>query len=103
MRETGNILAVYSGHDHNNDFSVDYHGISIGYGRKSGYGGYKGPIADHPGSRVMEVNLNGTSLTWDSWIRLETGEKCTQSHRGQKCGAESAPLSTSLGREETDR
>ena len=36
----GNVVALFVGHDHPNDFTVDYKGIMLAYGRKSGYGGY---------------------------------------------------------------
>eukprot|EP00443_Scrippsiella_acuminata_P110194 CAMPEP_0115720458 /NCGR_PEP_ID=MMETSP0272-20121206/78552_1 /TAXON_ID=71861 /ORGANISM="Scrippsiella trochoidea, Strain CCMP3099" /LENGTH=254 /DNA_ID=CAMNT_0003163209 /DNA_START=14 /DNA_END=775 /DNA_ORIENTATION=- len=79
IKEAGNLWGVFHGHDHNNDFVAVYEGVRLGFGRKSGYGGYGGSIADHPGSRVFELSVaqNG-SITWDTWIRLETGEKPTQ-------------------------
>ena len=36
----GNVVALFVGHDHPNDFTVDYKGLMLAYGRKSGYGGY---------------------------------------------------------------
>ena len=38
-----NIIGVFCGHDHNNDFHGDYFGIKLFFGRKTGYGGY-GPV-----------------------------------------------------------
>lgn len=88
MKEAGNIFAAFSGHDHNNDFIAEYEGITIGYARKSGYGGYKGSMASHsPGSRIVEVSAMDGSFSWDTWIRLETGEKCAQTEQGQTCGS----------------
>lgn len=40
MRCRGNILGVFAGHDHCDDYIVDYEGILLGYGRKSGVGSY---------------------------------------------------------------
>lgn len=40
VRRRGNVVALFVGHDHPNDFSVDYRGLYMAYGRKSGYGGY---------------------------------------------------------------
>jgi len=87
MVDEGNIVSAWSGHDHNNDYGVAVKGITIGYGRKSGYGGYGGTVADKPGSRTLEVHVadNGT-FSWSTWIRLESGEKCIQKEQGQICG-----------------
>lgn len=35
-----NVKAIYCGHDHNNDFSADYFGIQLNYGRTTGYNSY---------------------------------------------------------------
>lgn len=40
VRFRGNVVALFVGHDHPNDFTVDYKGLMLAYGRKSGYGGY---------------------------------------------------------------
>lgn len=34
---------MFVGHDHSDDFCVDYEGIQLGYGRKTGYGSYGPP------------------------------------------------------------
>lgn len=36
MLESGNIVGVFCGHDHDSDYIVDYHGIALVYGRFSG-------------------------------------------------------------------
>lgn len=38
------IKLKFLGHDHSNDFIGDYHGISLGFGRKTGYGCYGPPL-----------------------------------------------------------
>ena len=38
-----NMIGVFAGHDHNDDFNVLYEGIYLGYGRKTGYGNYGPP------------------------------------------------------------
>eukprot|EP00930_Biecheleria_cincta_P042896 TRINITY_DN29513_c0_g1_i1.p1 TRINITY_DN29513_c0_g1~~TRINITY_DN29513_c0_g1_i1.p1 ORF type:complete len:484 (-),score=53.38 TRINITY_DN29513_c0_g1_i1:302-1603(-) len=79
IKEAGNIWGVFHGHDHNNDFIARYEGITIGFGRKSGYGGYGGVLADHPGSRIIDVTLQPDgSVSWETRIRLETGEIVAQ-------------------------
>ena len=39
----GNIIGVFVGHDHDDDFLVDYEGILLGYGRKTGFDSYGPP------------------------------------------------------------
>ena len=34
---------MFAGHDHSNDFVIDFEGILLGYGRKTGCGGYGPP------------------------------------------------------------
>jgi pre-mRNA-splicing factor SYF1 len=53
-----NIRGVFCGHDHNNDFYGDYYGISLYYGRKTGYGGYGPPSGMLRGTRVLEFTYN---------------------------------------------
>eukprot|EP00931_Biecheleriopsis_adriatica_P079016 TRINITY_DN52432_c0_g1_i1.p1 TRINITY_DN52432_c0_g1~~TRINITY_DN52432_c0_g1_i1.p1 ORF type:complete len:478 (-),score=52.00 TRINITY_DN52432_c0_g1_i1:81-1514(-) len=80
IKEAGNIWGVFHGHDHNNDFITRYEGIVIGFGRKSGYGGYGGILADKPGSRIIDVQLAGDgSVSWSTRVRLESGEVPVQS------------------------
>ena len=37
---SGAIQGVFVGHDHCNDFFVDFEGMLLAYGRKTGVGGY---------------------------------------------------------------
>ena len=46
LNHRGDIKALFVGHDHQNDFVVDYEGISLGYGGKTGYGSY-GPAPEY--------------------------------------------------------
>ena len=39
-----NYKGVFCGHDHNNDFCGNHFGVSLFYGRKTGYGGYGPPL-----------------------------------------------------------
>lgn len=43
VNNRNNMLGVFAGHDHNDDFNVLYEGIYLGYGRKTGYGNYGPP------------------------------------------------------------
>ena len=53
MKEAGTIQWTTVGHDHNNDYYGNYNGITLCYGRKSGYGSY-GPKYMQRGARVFE-------------------------------------------------
>lgn len=79
IKELGNIWGVFHGHDHNNDFVALYQGVRIGYGRKSGFGGYGGRVADKPGSRIIQLKQKEDgSVTWETWIREFAGGVVTQ-------------------------
>jgi len=84
MKDIGNIWGVFFGHDHNNDYVALYDGIRIGYGRKSGHGGYGGPLASRPGSRIIQLTEKPDgSVFWETWIREEAGEKIIQTKASQ--------------------
>ena len=36
MRTAGDVMGIFVGHDHNNDYTVYWQGILLGYGRYSG-------------------------------------------------------------------
>ena len=38
--ERGEMVSIFTGHDHKNDYAVEYRNILIGYTRKTGYGSY---------------------------------------------------------------
>lgn len=71
MIDNRNVQAMFVGHDHDNDYSVDVDKkIYLYYGRKTGYGCY-GPISVQHGSRI--IRLNERSHSYDTWIRNEDG------------------------------
>lgn len=78
MREMGDIRGVYVGHDHSNDYIGDYHGINLGYGRKTGYGCYGPPLGWKHGARVLEITQNQFGA--ETWLRLEDGSVEIQKH-----------------------
>jgi hypothetical protein len=71
MHEVGDIKGVFCGHDHSNDYYGDYNGITLGYGRKTGYGGYGPPAGWKHGARVIELTQNEAGIR--TWLRLEDG------------------------------
>lgn len=55
-----NVKAVYCGHDHENDYSADYHGIQLNYGRSTGFNSY----GDVPkGARLIEISPHSWKTT----------------------------------------
>ncbi|WP_430810744.1 MULTISPECIES: metallophosphoesterase family protein [unclassified Carboxylicivirga] len=65
----GDVMGVFAGHDHVNDFVGDYNGIALGYGRFSGgtntYGNHTN------GVRVVVLKQN--QRKFDTWIREKDG------------------------------
>lgn len=51
------------GHDHNNDYHGEYEGITLSYGRKTGYSCY-GPSNLLHGARVFELTLEPYSINF---------------------------------------
>lgn len=41
LKEYGNIKATFCGHNHLNDYVINYKGLQLYYGRVSGYCGYE--------------------------------------------------------------
>ena len=72
FKEVGDVSATFVGHDHDNDFSYAYDGITLVYGRKSGYGGY-GPPEDMPRGAKVTVIKEGQRGIYDSWVRQYDG------------------------------
>eukprot|EP00927_Polykrikos_kofoidii_P064377 TRINITY_DN5955_c0_g1_i3.p1 TRINITY_DN5955_c0_g1~~TRINITY_DN5955_c0_g1_i3.p1 ORF type:complete len:425 (-),score=65.91 TRINITY_DN5955_c0_g1_i3:60-1334(-) len=105
IKEHGSIWGVFNGHDHNNDFVADYKGVRLGFGRKSGHGGYGGAVADRAGSRIIKLTADSDgSVSWDTWIREETGEKVVQTKANrngtdqtQCCGMNAQERQSSYG------
>ncbi|KAK3239866.1 hypothetical protein CYMTET_50235 [Cymbomonas tetramitiformis] len=73
-----NITAVYSGHDHNNDFVGLVQGVRLAYGRKSGYGGYGPRPVTSRGARVILLREGEDASVAPTWIRTENGVKHLQ-------------------------
>ena len=56
LKEKGDIFAMYVGHDHNNSFYKNYHGIDLGYCQGAGFNTY-GP-GDKRGVRLFVFDEN---------------------------------------------
>lgn len=77
MLECGDIMAVFCGHDHDNDCSVGYYGIMLAYGRYSGAATVYNNIGMN-GSRVITLHEGERKL--DSHIRLRDGSTKDLTH-----------------------
>ena len=72
MKEAGDVLGVFVGHDHVNDYAVSWKGIMLCYGR---FTGGKTVYHDMPGgngARIIE--LTEGERQFRSWIRLKDGQ-----------------------------
>lgn len=77
MLECGDVMAVFCGHDHDNDCSVGYYGIMLAYGRYSGAGTVYNNLGLN-GSRVIVLHEGERKL--DSYIRLRDGSTKDLTH-----------------------
>jgi hypothetical protein len=72
MVEMGDVMGIFCGHDHDNDFAVDHYGIMLAYGRFSGGSTSYNHLRGN-GARVIEITEGKRTI--HSWIRLASGEK----------------------------
>lgn len=72
MLEAGDVMGVFVGHDHVNDYVVDWRGILLGYGRFTGGATVYHDIPEGNGARVIE--LTEDSRTIKTWIRIKGGK-----------------------------
>lgn len=69
MREMRDVMATFVGHDHVNDYIVNYYGVALAYGCFSGWKTTYTPQIN--GARV--VVLKEKQHAFDTWIRLLDG------------------------------
>ena len=72
MLEAGDVMGVFVGHDHVNDYVVDWRGILLGYGRFTGGATVYHDIPQGNGARVIEITEG--SRTIKTWIRIAGGK-----------------------------
>lgn len=70
MKEMGDILATFVGHDHDDDYAVFWKGILLAYGRYTGGDTVYNNLPN--GARVIELTEGEKSFK--TWIRLKGGE-----------------------------
>ena len=71
MLEAGDVMATFVGHDHVNDYVVDWYGIMLGYGRYTGGNTVYNDIPGGNGARVIELREGERGFR--TWIRLKGG------------------------------
>ncbi|MBW3624001.1 MAG: metallophosphoesterase family protein [Armatimonadetes bacterium] len=72
--EAGDVMGVFVGHDHVNDYEGTLHGIRLCYGRWGGYATY-GIDRLQPGARVVEMREGARGF--ETWLRLADGSAVT--------------------------
>lgn len=70
LKESGQVMGVFAGHDHENDFVGVNYGIALGYGRASAGKNAYGKLS--PGVRV--IVLTEGKREFETYIRLKGGE-----------------------------
>ncbi|MCM3749246.1 metallophosphoesterase family protein [Paenibacillus pasadenensis] len=70
MAEAGDVTGVFTGHDHVNDYAGTLFGITLSYGRATGYHTY-GKEGFPRGARIIQ--LTEGQRNYDSWLRLDDG------------------------------
>jgi hypothetical protein len=87
MKEKKDIMGVFCGHDHWNDFTLFFDDVCLSYGRKTGVNGY----GDLPyGGRIIELTEGASSF--DSWIRSADGNVAYPFHFQQASVPEPSSL-----------
>ena len=67
MKESGDVMATFVGHDHDNDYAVMWKGILLAYGRYTG----GNTVYNHLPNGARVIELNEGTRTFTSWIRLK--------------------------------
>ena len=75
LKEAG-VGAVYSGHDHDNDYAAMYRGMRMAYGRSGGFGAY-GRLTR--GARVIRLREGEDPATSETWIAVGQDRREEQS------------------------
>lgn len=78
MLDAGDVMGVFVGHDHVNDYAVDWRGILMAYGRYSGGDTVYNNIPDGNGARVIE--LSEGVRDFKTWIRIGGGRTINHLH-----------------------
>lgn len=72
MLSAGDVMGLFVGHDHVNDYVVDWYGILMGYGRFTGGKTVYHDIPQGNGARVIELTEDSRDI--HTWIRIKDGK-----------------------------
>ena len=72
MLECGDVMGVFVGHDHVNDYAAEWNGILLAYGRYSGGNTVYNDIPGGNGARIIE--LTEGEKGFKTWIRIKDGQ-----------------------------
>jgi len=72
MNDMGDVIGIFTGHDHDNDYIGIHYGIGLGFGRTTGTDA-RGNL--ERGARIIE--LYEGQQKFDSWIRTKKGTEMT--------------------------
>ncbi|MDE6140568.1 MAG: metallophosphoesterase [Alistipes sp.] len=71
MKECGDVVATFVGHDHDNDYIVPFHGIALVYGHYSG----DNTVYNHLWRGVRVIELRESERNFRTWIRHRDNRK----------------------------
>ncbi len=91
MLELGSTDSVFCGHDHLNNFSVNYKGIDLNYGMSVDYLAYSGisKLGTQRGCKVIEISTDGSMATHnenyyqDKYLSQYAKEEVTMQQLGE--------------------
>lgn len=69
MKEAGDIMGIFVGHDHDNDYAVMWKNILLAYGRYTG----GNTVYNHLPNGARIIVLKEGTRTFDTWIRQKDG------------------------------
>ena len=69
MKEAGDVMGVFAGHDHDNDYAVMWKDILLAYGRYTG----GNTVYNHLPNGARIIVLDEGTRTFSSWIRQKDG------------------------------
>ena len=72
MLEAKDVVATFVGHDHDDDYIVDYNGMMLVYGRYTGGKTVYNNLPEGNGARVIVLEEGSRAFT--TWVRLRNGE-----------------------------
>lgn len=88
--EKRDVLGVFVGHDHNNDYLVDVNGnIALAYGRKTGYPAAYTEVLDRGGRLIV---LQEDRRSFDSYVRDLKGTSQHYTFSQKKRGVNNVPV-----------